>query len=344
MRKTKKLFAAFIVLLSISCTAVPLYAEDCTHKWSAWKEVYAATCDEEGEEYRSCSLCGDIEYNSIPKKTSHDWSAWEELYAATCDSEGEEYRSCAVCDEMEYRTIPKSTTHDWDSWETVRAATCVKKGKKTRTCWECGKTQTKTIAATGKHKYGSWKVTRKATISKKGKKKKTCKNCGAVKNASISKLKPYIKLKKKTVTLKAGKSLNLAKYVKYASGDKIKKWSVKNSSVASISKSGKVTAKNGGTTTVTVTLKSGRKGQIKVKVTKPASAAVTRTSTGSSSSSSSGSSSSGSSSTTSTVWLSATGSKYHRINNCGRMNPARARAVSLSDAQSQGYTACSKCF
>lgn len=45
-----------------------------------------------------------------------------------------------------------------------------------------------------------------------------------------------------------------------------------------------------------------------------------------------------------TVWLSATGSKYHSIPNCGRMNPDNARQVSQSEAQAQGYTACSKCF
>ena len=44
------------------------------------------------------------------------------------------------------------------------------------------------------------------------------------------------------------------------------------------------------------------------------------------------------------VWLSATGSKYHRIPDCGNMNPDNARQVSQSEAEAQGYTACSKCF
>ncbi|MEG1482703.1 ComEC/Rec2 family competence protein [Clostridium sp.] len=42
------------------------------------------------------------------------------------------------------------------------------------------------------------------------------------------------------------------------------------------------------------------------------------------------------------VWLSETGSKYHSINNCGRMNPNNATQVSLSEAQ-KSYDACSKC-
>lgn len=43
------------------------------------------------------------------------------------------------------------------------------------------------------------------------------------------------------------------------------------------------------------------------------------------------------------VWLSATGSKYHSIPNCGKMNPDNARQVSKEDAESRGYSACSKC-
>lgn len=47
---------------------------------------------------------------------------------------------------------------------------------------------------------------------------------------------------------------------------------------------------------------------------------------------------------TASVWLSATGSKYHSIPDCGNMNPANARQVSQADAEAQGYEACKKCF
>lgn len=43
------------------------------------------------------------------------------------------------------------------------------------------------------------------------------------------------------------------------------------------------------------------------------------------------------------VWLSATGEKYHSINNCGRMNPNNARQVTLEYAQSN-YERCTKCW
>ena len=45
-----------------------------------------------------------------------------------------------------------------------------------------------------------------------------------------------------------------------------------------------------------------------------------------------------------TVWLSATGEKYHRINHCGRMNPDKAREVPLENAIEKGYKKCDKCF
>lgn len=44
------------------------------------------------------------------------------------------------------------------------------------------------------------------------------------------------------------------------------------------------------------------------------------------------------------VWLSATGEKYHKISNCGRMNPNNARQVTKSAAEASGYEPCSKCY
>lgn len=44
------------------------------------------------------------------------------------------------------------------------------------------------------------------------------------------------------------------------------------------------------------------------------------------------------------VWKTATGKKYHSINNCGKTNPAKATQVTLDAAKSAGLTPCSKCF
>ena len=44
------------------------------------------------------------------------------------------------------------------------------------------------------------------------------------------------------------------------------------------------------------------------------------------------------------VWISATGSKYHRIPNCGNMNPDNATEMTRAQAEAAGYEACKKCY
>lgn len=44
------------------------------------------------------------------------------------------------------------------------------------------------------------------------------------------------------------------------------------------------------------------------------------------------------------VWKSQSGKKYHRVPDCGNMNPNNATQIPLSSAQSQGLGKCSKCW
>lgn len=44
------------------------------------------------------------------------------------------------------------------------------------------------------------------------------------------------------------------------------------------------------------------------------------------------------------VWLSATGEKFHSQNDCGNMNPNKARQVTVDEAISQGFDACENCW
>lgn len=44
------------------------------------------------------------------------------------------------------------------------------------------------------------------------------------------------------------------------------------------------------------------------------------------------------------VWRTATGKKYHSINNCGNTNPKNATSITIEAAESQGLTPCSKCY
>ena len=44
------------------------------------------------------------------------------------------------------------------------------------------------------------------------------------------------------------------------------------------------------------------------------------------------------------VWVSATGSKYHKIPDCGNMNPDKARQMTRSEAETLGLGPCKKCY
>ena len=152
-----------------------------------------------------------------------------------------------------------------------------------------------------------------------------------------------IRLNKSKATLRKGAALQLkAKVTPAKANNKKVSWKSSNKRVATVSKSGKVTAKGKGTATITCKAKdgSGKKAICKIKVTVPSSSAraSVRPDSVSDEDEDGGGSSSGGD-----VWLSATGSKYHSINNCGRMNPDKAIRVSRSEAEARGYEPCSKC-
>ncbi|MCR5590815.1 MAG: hypothetical protein K6F73_04725 [Lachnospiraceae bacterium] len=44
------------------------------------------------------------------------------------------------------------------------------------------------------------------------------------------------------------------------------------------------------------------------------------------------------------VWESATGKCYHSKNNCGKMNPKKAKQITLEQAKAKGLKKCSKCW
>ena len=44
------------------------------------------------------------------------------------------------------------------------------------------------------------------------------------------------------------------------------------------------------------------------------------------------------------VWVSATGSKYHKTNHCCNMNPDTAKKETKEEAEAQGLKPCGKCY
>ena len=135
-------------------------------------------------------------------------------------------------------------------------------------------------------------------------------------------------INKKTASLTVGKKTT----IKMNGTTQKIKWQSSNTKVATVNSKGKVTAKRAGKATITATVLNKKYTcRITVSAKPVATKPGTQTSTQPES-------------TPAHVWKSATGSKYHRINNCGTMNPSKAKRITLAEAKRAGLGPCSKCF
>lgn len=115
------------------------------------------------------------------------------------------------------------------------------------------------------HSYKKVSTIQTATALRVGKEKWCC-SCGDTTIKTLPKLKATGKVTASKVTLQVKKSVTL-KVTNLAKGDSVKTWSSKNKKVATVDKKGKVKAKKAGTTKLTVTLASGKKLTVDLKVT-----------------------------------------------------------------------------
>ena len=238
-------------------------------------EAKAATCTEDGwKEVGVCEVCGEhysypTDENAIPA-TGHTWS---EDYVvdkeATCTEVGEKSKHCTVCDAKEdVQEIP-ALGHDFVS-KVTKKATCTADGTLTYTCSRCNETKTETIKATG-HKWSNWKRTAAATVFKPEVQARKCSACNKSETRNVGKkLAPKATLNASTVTLKVKQSTSRLKVTGLAKGDSVKSWKSSNRKIFTVSgKSNgtcKITGKKSGTAKLQITLASGLKKTVKVKV------------------------------------------------------------------------------
>lgn len=160
-------------------------------------------------------------------------------------------------------------THTWDAGRITEAATCTKDGVKTYTCTVCGETKPEAVKATG-HKFGSWTKTEDATVFAPEKQARTCSVCKVLeKRESGAALQPTIKVTANKITLKIKQSTKGFKVTGLAAGDYVKSYKSSNTKIFKVSKNGKITAgKKTGKAKLTITLASGLKKKVTVKVQK----------------------------------------------------------------------------
>ena len=220
--------------------------------------------------------------------------------------------------------------------------------------WKSSNTKVATVTSAGQVKF---KARGTATITCTAKD-----GSGASASCKVTVRIPVsvINLGRSSATLLKGRTLDLRAGVGPASANnKTVSWKSSNTSVATVSPTGTVTATGKGTAVITCSARdgSGVKSTCRITVTLPAPApAPARSSDDSGGSggnsgggsgggnSGSGGGSGDSGSGGGYVWISATGSKYHNKNNCGTMNPSKASKVTLEEARRRGLDPCRKCF
>ena len=250
------------------------------HSWNQGEITKEPTCKEEGEKTFTCSICGNTKTEKV-STTDHQHMEIRNQKNPTCKEagySGDTY--CADCGVKIFsgQTIAKTKNHNWDGGVITTEPTCTERGEKTFTCTICGNTNTKKVNATG-HSYGAYKVVKEPTNKRKGLKSKTCSVCGKIVYEAIPKTNfsptdssetnpdqnpqtsqkttRKIKLNRRKLTLKKGKSFRLKVTLTPAdSQDKIT-YKTSNKKIATVSKTGKVKAKKKGKVKITVI--SGKK-------------------------------------------------------------------------------------
>jgi|GEM_PF-821756 len=77
------------------------------HKHTLNHIVVPSTCKVAGMEYDICSECGETFNEKTLPLAAHTWSEWTVVKEATTTAEGQEKRTCSVCGEVETRAIEK---------------------------------------------------------------------------------------------------------------------------------------------------------------------------------------------------------------------------------------------
>ena len=142
------------------------------HKWSSWIVTKPATCDEDGEETRSCSVCQTSEKRKA-QSSGHIYK--DNVVAPTCTEKGYTQHTCTSCGYSYKDNFTAMTEHSWGEWTVDKEPTCTAAGTKIRKCSSCGGIQSSAVEALG-HNYSPIKVA--PTCTAQGFTMNTCTRCG----------------------------------------------------------------------------------------------------------------------------------------------------------------------
>ena len=252
------------------CSATKTEAIPATgaHTWGQWVVTKAATCTEAGVKEAKCAVCGGTKTEVIPATGVHTWGQWTVTKEATYVDAGEQTRACSVCGATE-----KAQTEPY--------VLPIKRNQKVSLVIPlASKDSIKSVASSNK-KIVAVKKLKKNTIQLKASKKSTGKVVITIVTAKKQKKTIQVNVQKgsvaawsltgvpEKVTLKLKpqkkKVYQLKPVVTPVTCKTKVTYSSSNKKVATVSKTGKITAKKAGTAVITV--KVGKKISAKCIVT-----------------------------------------------------------------------------
>ena len=248
------------------------------HTAGEWQTETEATCDDDGLEILPCSVCGETLDSRVVEK-SHDYK--ETVIKTTCTMETVRFR-CRKCGDEYYRDTFFDKQHG-SLVEVIEEPDCFAPGKKYNRCTACGVTvgAVETIPSTG-HKLEVID-SKEATCTEDGYEKFKCTKCPYTKTSrypklshtfgkweyesgnqfsgicstcgkSFDSLKVIMELDYKTVRKFSGETHKINVTVTENISDDFV-FTSSDTSVATVSADGTVTAVSPGTAIITVTLK-----------------------------------------------------------------------------------------
>lgn len=169
---------------------------------------------------------------------------------------------------------PPKHTHSFSPWYTVAAATTTSPERQERVC-ACGEKETRTVGEPLKaperheHSYGAWYTVSAATVFAAEVQERVC-ACGEKETRTVgTALEKTIKVNMTTIPLKVKQTTTKFKVSGLAAGDSVVSYASSNKKIFTVDKNGKLKAgKKKGSAKLTITLKSGLKKTVTVKVQK----------------------------------------------------------------------------
>lgn len=212
--------------------------------------VTAPTCEDKGYTTYTCE-CGDSYVDDCVDATGHSHTS-EVTTPATHTTTGVMTYTCH-CGDTYTETIDKIADHNYNA--VVIAPTCEDKGYTTYTC-VCGDSYVADYVDAKGHTAGEWVVIKPATSTQSGTKTQSCTVCGTVLNTQT--IPAYGKVNSvsvSNVSLDYKSSTTLNPQISIDVGVKYTvSYSSSNPSVASVDANGKITTKDTGSATITVTV------------------------------------------------------------------------------------------